>query len=228
MVIGSGFLAKAFRRYKNRSDVLIFASGVSNSNEQDSSEYERENNLLRQVDTKKHKTIYFSTCSVFDKSQKNSPYVRHKLNMEQYIKEHFNSYIIFRLPIVVGRNKNPHTLTNYLNQKIKHQVPFVIFKNAYRYLMDVKDVVTLLSRMIDSDIYDNSIMNICFNNKIFIAELVEIFAAVLHTKPHYTEEYIGNCYNPDNKMFIEHIKKIKFTIDADYNYRIIKKYYGEI
>ena len=69
MIIGNGLLAQAFSEYNNNDEILIFASGVSNSLEEKESEFDREAKLLKSVITNyPDKTmVYFSTCSVYDK-----------------------------------------------------------------------------------------------------------------------------------------------------------------
>jgi len=42
MVIGSGFIAKAFDKFNNIPNITIYASGVSNSNISDTTELGRE------------------------------------------------------------------------------------------------------------------------------------------------------------------------------------------
>ena len=90
MVIGNGLMAKSFSDYNNRNDIIVFASGVSNSTETRSSEFKREYNLV--IDVLKRypefKFVYFSTCSIEDKSVEERPYVRHKLKLEDYIASH--------------------------------------------------------------------------------------------------------------------------------------------
>ena len=85
MVIGNGMIAKRFAAYTGNDQFIIFASGVSNSRTNDTAAYNREAALL--LDTIKHnkdKTlVYFSTCSIYDPGEKDSPYVLHKLKMEK-------------------------------------------------------------------------------------------------------------------------------------------------
>ena len=53
MVIGNGSIAKVFKQeFGNDDSVIIFASGVSNSNEKNLSEYQRETILLQNTLTK--------------------------------------------------------------------------------------------------------------------------------------------------------------------------------
>src|SRR5690606_20766753 len=103
MIIGRGLIASIFTHY-DQDDLMIFASGVSNSLEVSAAEFEREKSLLiNTLNTySDKKIIYFSTCSICDPSKKESPYVLHKLAMEQLIEEHAESYIVLRIGNVVG------------------------------------------------------------------------------------------------------------------------------
>ena len=206
MLIGKGLLANAFKHYSEHSNVILFASGVSNSREIEVAEYEREFELLKSFSSYKSKLIYFSTCSVIDESLKDSAYIQHKLKIEKYISKNFSSYIIFRLPIVVGSTSNPHTLTNFLFNTIKTEQNFLLFTNAHRYLIDVDDLSFLLSGIIDSGEYDNKILNICFNNKVSILEIVSIFEKIIEKKALYEIRKEGSAYNPNNLEFLNHNK----------------------
>ena len=95
-------IARAFAPvYSDNQDVVIFASGVSNSSETRQEAFEREKALLSHWARGGHRLVYFSTCSVADPSQIRKPYVRHKLEMESIV-EGTGSYVIFRLPQIVG------------------------------------------------------------------------------------------------------------------------------
>ena len=133
-------IAQAFSQYKNNDEVIIFASGVSNSGEEQNSEYDREFNLLKsQLPTDK-KLIYFSTVSIFDPDYVNKKYISHKLKIESFIAFNFSNYIIFRLPIVVGKTDNSHTFFNYMKDKIIRGEEITIYKNANRYLIDIDEI----------------------------------------------------------------------------------------
>ena len=66
MVVGNGMIANRFMSYKDDDDVIIFASGVSNSKDIVEENFVREFQLLHQtVKNNADKTlVYFSTCSV--------------------------------------------------------------------------------------------------------------------------------------------------------------------
>lgn len=226
MLIGKGLLANAFKHYSENSNVILFASGVSNSREVDVTKFEREFELLKSYSSHKSKLIYFSTCSVTDESLTESAYIQHKLKIEKYISKNFSSFIVFRLPIVVGNTSNPHTLTNFLFTTIKTEQNFLLFANAHRYLIDVDDLSVLVSGIIDSSEYDNKILNICFNNKVSILEIVSIFEKTIGKKALYEISEKGSVYIPNNVEFLNYLQKIDFKIKASYNEDIIAKYYS--
>ncbi|AZA87213.1 hypothetical protein EG349_10640 [Chryseobacterium shandongense] len=88
MIIGNGIMANALQPY-DKEDVIFFASGVSNSLEKEASEFDRETTLLKSVISRNpdKKLIYFSTCSIYDPTKSESPYVIHKLKVEKLIAE---------------------------------------------------------------------------------------------------------------------------------------------
>ena len=88
MVVGTGLIAKAFLEYENDDNIIVFASGVSNSKEISIDEFDREklllNDYLEKYGKNKH-FIYFSTCSIYDTYFERSEYSKHKINMEKIL-----------------------------------------------------------------------------------------------------------------------------------------------
>ena len=123
MIIGSGLLAQTFSQYAGSDKVLVFASGVSNSSASAVSAFEREISLLKSHIDTKMKLVYFSTVSVYDPDLSSSPYILHKRKIEQLITQECDSYIIFRLPILLGRTNNPNTLCNYIHNALCSNQP---------------------------------------------------------------------------------------------------------
>lgn len=114
MIVGNGLLAAAFSDdFTERVDTVIFASGVSNSQECDSAAFIRERVLLEKVLQKERKkVVYFSTCSLYDPELKNSPYVKHKREMEALVRQ-TSRHTIFRLPQVVGKILNARAESSF-------------------------------------------------------------------------------------------------------------------
>jgi len=213
MIIGRGMLAKAFNGYKSREDVIIFASGVSNSKETDEKNFNREKKLLiDSINSHSDKLlVYFSTCSIEDKSQQNSQYIIHKKKMEELIKDKIKNYYIFRLPQVVGKTNSP-TLVNFIMDAIANTKFFYIQKNATRNLIDVDDVFTICDYIICNKLYLNDIINIASPFNLKVLEIVSFIEKILNKKAN-VELVEQGCSQEIN------IDKIKFANNIfDENY----------
>ena len=226
MVIGSGLLSRTFSHFKQDKKVTIFASGVSNSGETRADEFEREIDLLEKHLHAEPKLIYFSTISVHDPAIQNSPYIRHKRNAEKLITEHADKYMVFRLPILVGRTSNPNTLANFLFSKISSNETIHLFKNAGRYLMDADDAGELLTGIIRSGDFDNAVLDINFDNLLSIESIIGIYEKVLGKNAVIKLTDKGGSYSTDNKIFLDYLKRIGFERNDDYETVLIKKYFG--
>lgn len=123
MIIGNGDLASVL---PDKENLLFFASGVSNSQETDEKEYQREIDLLLEQPRKAH-IVYFSSIGVFDRKTR---YFQHKRDMELNVKINFPTNTIIRLGNI-SWGSNPHTLINYLKAH-----PDAELKDEYRYICD--------------------------------------------------------------------------------------------
>lgn len=222
MVVGNGMLANAFSQFKDIDDYIIFASGVSNSKETDNNKFEREFNLLKSYTKYQNKKlIYFSTCSVMDNTLQESPYVKHKINMENMIKYYFSNNLIFRLPIIVGPTENPNTLFNFLRNKLLNNEVISVHKHATRYLIDVEDLTFILPKFILNPEEKRKTINVAFNNKIHILDLINNMANLLSVIPKIQLEDSGYDMTIDNIYFLS-------QLDSSYiNKKIINKYLNQ-
>ncbi len=138
-----------------------------------------------------------------------------------------NKYLIIRLPIVVGKSNNPHTLTNFIYQSIKTGKPFNLYQHASRYLIDIDDVVRLVDEMI-RETEGSHILNLVLDNKIKVITLAGIIEEVTGMRGNYKITGSGSDYEIDNMPVKEMIGKHFFDISAqEYNYRVLHKYYGK-
>jgi len=195
MVIGSGLIGKAFESYINNDDVLIFASGVSNSKNEVQSNFDRELNLLKGQQKFKGLFVYFSTTSIEDVELINSKYIKHKLCIEEIIKTKFENHLIVRLPNVVGDSKNNATLVNFFRHCIINNIQFSVQKNAYRYLVDVKDVFTNVDKVIKRGEHLNRVATLITNKKISVLDIVVNIEDELNKKGNYELIEGGSNYN---------------------------------
>lgn len=224
MVIGNGLIASAFERYKNNDDIIIFASGVSNSQETSELAFNREINLMKRYLNLDKKLIYFSTCSIFDESL-DSDYIKHKLNMEHLIENNNKNYIIFRLPNIIGRTTNNNTFFNNIKNKIINDEIITIYLKSIRYLIDIGDVSAILPLIINYNKVRNQTINVCFDNKMYIIEIIEIMEEILSKKANKILIDKGHNYYVDNSEFNKFLSYVDLSMeDKNYNKKILKKY----
>lgn len=226
MVVGNGMLAKAFGSYINNENVIIYASGVSNSSEHSDENFQREIDLLeRCISENKNKLIvYFSTCSVNDDSLKDTKYVKHKKSIENYIQKNAQNFIIFRLPIVIGNTKNNFTLFNFLKEKLSSNQEVFIQESAYRYLVDIEDVSNVLSKVIDSESFLNSVIDVGFTKRISVLDMSNIMKKELHSKSDIHIIDGGGSYDINDSKLHNFISDKKITFSEKYNEDVLKKY----
>ena len=228
MIIGRGMLAQAFSAFENEQNIVIFASGVSDSQEVREDEFEREKNLLLNT-IKMHGAstfVYFSTCSMHDPMAADTAYVKHKLAMEEIIKELCANYYIFRISQIVGWTKNNKTLTHFLINKINAGTTFDVWERSTRNLIDIEDVQKLVIYIINHKIYLNQTIHIANKCNIPILQLIQTVEEVLKKKAHYSLVNKGAPYTPIDLHSIENLLiKLSIDFDEDYIARIVRKYY---
>lgn len=219
MVIGKGMIANSLMNFKEDEELIIFASGVSNSGEMNQSAFQREIDLLEKYQDSKAKLVYFSTCSIFDQSIKESSYILHKKKIENYIADNFKNYLILRLPTVIGNSTNPHIFFNFIKNKLINNQPLEIYKNATRYLFDVEDLQTIIEHLKNKE---NNILNVCYNNKLSVEEIVLYMHSKLNSSSEIIEYNKGFDFYVDNNEFQElfskdlNIQKSGFSIIDKY------------
>jgi nucleoside-diphosphate-sugar epimerase len=165
MIIGNGLIAGIFApAYREHREVIIFASGVSNSGGNSASAFEREEALLRKVreDRPESRLVYFSTVSILDPSLAGSAYVHHKIRMEALLRSSEGPSLICRTSNIVGHSRNPNTLLNHLVDRITRGETIDLWEGAMRNLLDIDDLYTAMDR--------------CLNRKdLSVTETVNIF-----------------------------------------------------
>lgn len=227
MVIGQGLLAKRFSNYRDNDDIIIFASGVSNSGNTTQSEFDREETLLRNsIQNYTDKTfVYFGTCSVYDSSFTQSAYVRHKLAMENIVRLHTGSYHIFRISNLAGKTGNPHTVLNYFVSHILNEDPFHLWANSSRNIIDIDDAYRICDFIIRGNLFSSQIINVANPVNYPVHEIVSTLELHLQKKGTYTT--LPRESNPaiDVSAIKAIIAKLNINFDAGYLQRTIEKYF---
>lgn len=225
MIIGNGMVAREFNNYKFNDNIMIFASGVSNSNETSIEAFKREelllNNTLKYLGNKK--IVYFSTCSMYDNYFENNAYTKHKLNMENLITKASTNYIICRLPQVLGSN-NKTQLMGFLYEQIKNNNLFSLY-NIERNIIDISDIKVIVDYIVDNNLFKNKIINIANPFNIKVLDLVKKIELIYNLKAKYKiVEKLGQ-FDIDTSE-IEFIIKELSLFDNNYIENRIRKYYG--
>lgn len=229
MIFGNGLLARAFfPAYASRKDVLVFASGVSNSLETSESSFARERETLTSaIDGHHGKLVYFGSCSVGDNDRQATPYARHKLQMEALVLARPGG-LVLRLPQVVGRTDNPHTLTNFLHGKIVRGDEFCIWANAERNLIDADDVAAIGSVAVERlDETESQVMCIGARRSIPMLELIAAFERVLARKASFRMEPRGAALSFDTSEAEAIAAALGIDLGGNYVERVLRKYYGD-
>jgi len=221
MILGRGLIATAFKNSVFDSPLyVVFASGVSNSMESDSRAYARELALLDSSITKNTTILYFSTTSIFDPTKQDTPYIHHKVNIEKRIQEIADSYIIVRLPILIGQTDNPNTLINFIVAAIREQRHIEVHAHACRHLLDIDDLIPLLTPFA-FDPAIRQVLNIPGSEKIPVPVLISKLQLILNMEGIFTWKDSGACYDipPDEQ-------KVIYINRKNYVDQILSKYIG--
>ena len=185
MIVGKGFIANQLIEYDKNKKIIIFASGVSNSKENDNDKFLKEINLIKTFSKKKALFIYFSSCCVNDSIAKNSLYAKHKLLIEKEIINSFKNYLILRLPNVIGINKNKNTFFNFFYNAIINDQKLIIHKDSIRYFIDIADLNDILKMFIELRI-TNRIIDIAFKNPVKVLKCLRILENCIGKKANYS------------------------------------------
>jgi UDP-2-acetamido-2,6-beta-L-arabino-hexul-4-ose reductase len=214
MIIGNGLIAKSVHHFENEDTVLIFAAGVSNSSEILLEAFEKEHNLLLSAinENPEKRFIYFSTCSIYDESLKNSPYLKHKLSLENEIKNRHTDFLIVRLPNMVGHGGNPKTMVNYFVNCIKNQQSFTLQNSAYRNLLDCEELYPVLKKTLELPL-KNEVINIANPINYKVSEIVKTIEEFLGKKGVFSLIDGGTNYGIE----LGAVKPILFEVRKDYS-----------
>lgn len=227
MIVGKGLLARAFEPHFGKDPhVTIFASGVSNSLETRPNEFEREHALLRDLLEKGAKRfIYFGSCGVTASGPDLTPYMEHKRAMETLVRS-VPGGLVLRLPQVVGRTDNPHTLTNFLRDRIVSGEHFTVWSHAERNLVDIDDIVTIGTALAAGLSDDVTMVSIAALRSMPVPDIVKIFETVLNRRANFSVVEKGGPMAIDTTVVERVSAGLGIDLGEGYIANVIHKYYS--
>lgn len=223
MVVGSGMLASELKKHRWPSRCAVLAFGVSNSNEMDTNEFEREwvrvNEYLQRECIEN--IVYFSSSNVYHHAI--TPYARHKLIIERAIESSGKRFHVFRLPQVVGAVVNT-TLVSFLVQKIIKDEIVTVYREAKRNLIGVDDVAYLVSNIVCNGIGVNTFQDIVSRKNVSAEDIVLEIARILRREAKVQYVDGGATVNMSCDFLEKYYPSHKVVNDEAYWLGVLRKY----
>ena|GEM_PF-893081 len=201
MVLGSGLMASAFSAFATDDRYRVIAAGVSNSKERNAAAYAREQRMIEALPVDGGKVVYLGTCSIFDTALAGSPYLEHKRAMELLVHTRFADAMVLRLPNILGRSVNPHTLLNNFRDRILRGLPIDIQMGACRFVLDQRELVRVLPLLLGHTPFRGHSINICYDAPVPVHRLLALLEQVLDRKAVVQQVPGGACYPVVNTEF---------------------------
>ena len=221
-------LAQALKGYAEDNNVVVFVSGISDPLETDESEFNRERQLLS--DTRNAKPdaliVYFSTCSISDPHRIETPYVKHKLKMEQLLSEAAGPWLILRLPLVIGPDNAAKAFSYLLGDRKQSGQNFKAWEQAIRYPIDLFDVVRLTMHLVGDPVYFHQIIDVALRG--YSATEVVRTVEKLHGTTTQIELTADACSDHELDLRLVHriAEELGIEFDESYLDRILTHYAG--
>jgi uncharacterized protein YbjT (DUF2867 family) len=227
VIVGDGMMAKAFSAFAADAGVIIFASGVSDSTETRASAFVRERDLLQRTRAQHPDAllVYFGTCSVNDADRRDTPYVRHKLEMESLLKASPGPWMVLRLPLAIGPGHRGNTLANYLHGRIVRGEAFEVWADSTRYPVDVEDAFRVASRLIADRTMWRKTINIALR-AFPILEFVRILEDIAGRRAVYTLVQRGRHYELQCPEVARLAGALHLDMGEHYLEKVLRKYFG--
>ena len=228
MVIGNGMLATKFMSFNTMKEIVIFASGVSNSALQKNEGYVREAKLLEEtIQANPHaRLVYFSTCSIYQPSLLQNKYVQHKLAMEALVQANASRYLLLRLSNPVGVTNNKYTVFNFFIEQLINRQPITVWQHAKRNLMDIDDVFNVSAHIIHNQLFKNEIVNIAHPKNFSVHEILQALEAYFKVTSNYTYINEGDEPKIDLQKVTPVYKELNVQFPENYLYFLLQKYFS--
>jgi glycosyltransferase involved in cell wall biosynthesis/uncharacterized protein YbjT (DUF2867 family) len=227
MIVGNGMMAKAFSAFAGDPGVVIFASGVSDSLESRPEAFQRERDLLLRTRAAHPGAlvVYFGTCSVHDPDRRDTPYVRHKLEMEALLAASPHPWLVLRVPLALGPEHRSPTLGNFLHDRITRGERFEVWAGSTRYPIDVQDVVRIAERLIVDRSTWNRIVEVALR-PFRVLDFVRAMERITGKKAVYSLAEKGSHYELQCPDVQRMAGELGLDLSDGYLERVLRKYFA--
>jgi nucleoside-diphosphate-sugar epimerase len=186
-IVGRGFLARHLARIAGRHPgVVAVAAGVSAASGTSADQFRREAELLetvlRRCQAGGERLLFFSTASTGmygapggcgredEPIEPRTPYGRHKLALEDRLRESGAGHLVLRLAHVAGPDQPPHQLLPSLASQVLAGTVRV-HRGARRDVIDVDDVVAVIDRLLAAGV-DREVVNVATGYAVPVEDIV--------------------------------------------------------
>lgn len=224
MIIGNGLISNEFLKHKYFFyDCIIFGSGVSSSTELNNESFNREFDLIKKclLENKNLKLIYFS--SILTDTINNS-YYNHKKNVEDFIINNVDHFIIYRIPQVIGSTGNQNNIINFFKKSINDNLPVKIKDKTYRSILDVTDLVNIVKESKNN--VENKIVYLSGIEKISVLDLYLLMTDILNKSTNFElikSDNNENWQSTNDDLIINTINLLGINKE-NYTDKLLKKY----
>jgi nucleoside-diphosphate-sugar epimerase len=160
-----------------------------------------------------------------DPQKKSTPYVLHKLKMEEIIISKNINHLIFRVSNPIGFTKNTSTFFNYFIDKINKDEQFELWNNSYRNIIDIEDMFKICDYIIKEKKYINSIINIANPKNYKIQTIITAIDKYFNKKSNYKVIEKGSEPLINTTTAEDVISILKIEINEGYIEKLLSKYF---
>jgi dolichol-phosphate mannosyltransferase len=228
LVIGAGSIADRFCDFSNQEQFVIFAGTIEDSQISDIELINKEEKQIKDalMSFPDAVFVYFSSCSVNDPTLISTRYVQHKMEMESLVRNSRKSFYIFRLPSVVNGSSKENDLVSYFVRSIANQLPFELWSNTTRNIIDIDDVHEIVVYILKNSLFMNSVTEIVSPLEASLRDLVFEIEDVIGKKAIVSEVLKGATYRLDHSKIAEVVEQLGMTFDQGYVHRTVEKHFG--
>jgi nucleoside-diphosphate-sugar epimerase len=223
IIIGNGMIAKSLTEADFGRPTLVLAAGVSDSQETRIEAFVREMALIDSAiaNYPELHVLYFSTCSV--ESGIETPYIKHKLAMEEQVLKNSASSHIFRLPQVVGLVHN-RTLVSYFVESILQDRVLRVQTRSMRNLLDVHDFARVAALIVRSNMGVGVPQNIAASTQVSVLDILMEIGNLLGRSAQIDPVDVGYSQSINTEFLHALLPKSDPLFDPGHWRHVLKKY----